>query len=74
MTSLAGNRLPYLAPLRWVVGPILGPAAFSYPVKVLRAVPRELPAQRPRSRYVPPRQESLALASCWHREFEGVMT
>ncbi len=32
--SLAFNELPYLAPLRRVVRQILGPAAFSYPVKV----------------------------------------
>jgi hypothetical protein len=62
--SLAFNELPYLAPLRGTVRRILGPGAFSYPVKVLRAVPRESPAmpgspvapgssvQRTRGRYV----------------------
>jgi hypothetical protein len=35
--SLAFNALPYLAPLRETVRGILGPRAFSYPVKVLRA-------------------------------------
>ena len=46
------HELPYLAPLRGVVRQILGPAAFSYPVKVLRAVPPDLPAERTRGRYV----------------------
>jgi hypothetical protein len=32
------NQVPYLAPLRATVRAILGAAAFSYPVKVLRAV------------------------------------
>jgi hypothetical protein len=43
MTSAEFNRLPYLPPLRTVVRAILGPAAFSYPVKVLRRlVPADL--------------------------------
>lgn len=46
------NALPYLAPLRETVRRILGPKTFSYPVKVLRAVAPEVPAQRPRGRYV----------------------
>ena len=62
--SLAFNELPYLAPLRGTVRRILGPGAFSYPVKVLRAVPPESPVmpespvapgssvQRTRGRYV----------------------
>ncbi len=52
VTSVAFNALPYLAPLRETVRDILGPAAFSYPVKVLRAVPPETAAQRTRGRYV----------------------
>jgi hypothetical protein len=52
VTSLAFNALPYLAPLRETVRRILGPQAFSYPVKVLRAVAPEIPAQRPRGRYI----------------------
>ncbi|MGH3177608.1 MAG: phytanoyl-CoA dioxygenase family protein [Streptosporangiaceae bacterium] len=52
VTGLAFNALPYLAPLRETVRRILGPQAFSYPVKVLRAVAPEIPAQRPRGRYV----------------------
>jgi hypothetical protein len=50
--SPAFNELPYLASLRGVVRRLLGPSAFSYPVKVLRAVPPEVPAQRTRGRYV----------------------
>ena len=50
--SPAFHELPYLAPLRRVVRQILGPAAFSYPVKVLRAVPPDPPAERTRGRYV----------------------
>jgi Phytanoyl-CoA dioxygenase (PhyH) len=38
------NRLPYLPPLRALTRQILGPEAFSYPVKVLRAVHPEPPA------------------------------
>ena len=43
VTSAEFNRLPYLPPLRAVVRAVLGPAAFSYPVKVLRAVYPERP-------------------------------
>jgi hypothetical protein len=50
--SLEFHELPYLAPLRQVVRQILGPAAFSYPVKVLRAVPPDPPAGRTLGRYV----------------------
>jgi Phytanoyl-CoA dioxygenase (PhyH) len=52
MLSAEFNRIPYLAPLRAVVRGILGPAAFSYPVKVLRAVYPERPQARPRGRYI----------------------
>ena len=52
MTSAEFNRLPYLPPLRAVVRAILGRAAFSYPVKVLRAVYPERPQARPRGRYI----------------------
>jgi len=52
MMNVAFNALPYLAPLRETVRRILGPGSFSYPVKVLRAVPPELPGQRTRGRYV----------------------
>ncbi|HEX3751251.1 MAG TPA: phytanoyl-CoA dioxygenase family protein [Streptosporangiaceae bacterium] len=38
------NRLPYLPPLRTLMRQILGPQAFSYPVKVLRVVRPEPPA------------------------------
>jgi len=51
VTSLAFNALPYLTPLRETVRRILGPGAFSYPVKVLRAVASESPAERTRGRY-----------------------
>ena len=50
--SLAFNALPYLAPLRGTVRRILGAQTFSYPVKVLRAVGPEVPAERPRGRYI----------------------
>jgi hypothetical protein len=50
--SLAFNALPYLAPLRGTIRRILGPGAFSYPVKVLRAVAPESPAERTRGRYI----------------------
>jgi Phytanoyl-CoA dioxygenase (PhyH) len=52
IASPAFNRIPYLPPLRGLVRLILGPQAFSYPAKVLRAV---YPEQRPgvaRGRYV----------------------
>jgi Phytanoyl-CoA dioxygenase (PhyH) len=52
ITSAEFNRLPYLPPLRAVVRAVLGPAAFSYPVKVLRAVYPERPQARPRGRYI----------------------
>jgi hypothetical protein len=52
MASADFNRLPYLPPLRAVVRAILGPSAFSYPVKVLRAVYPERPEARPRGRYI----------------------
>jgi Phytanoyl-CoA dioxygenase (PhyH) len=52
VTGLAFNALPYLAPLRQTVRRILGPAAFSYPAKVLRAVAPESPAERTRGRYI----------------------
>ncbi|HJY96140.1 MAG TPA: hypothetical protein VJ371_14380 [Streptosporangiaceae bacterium] len=48
MASADFNRLPYLPPLREMVRAVLGPAAFSYPVKVLRAVYPERPEARPR--------------------------
>lgn len=47
----AFNRIPYLKPLRTVVRSLLGAAAFSYPVKVLRAVYPE-GEEPPRGRYV----------------------
>ena len=46
------NQVPYLAPLRRLVRQILGPGAFSYPAKVLRAVYPERPQARPRGRYI----------------------
>ena len=52
MASADFNRLPYLAPLREMVRAVLGFAAFSYPVKVLRAVYPERPQARPRGRYI----------------------
>jgi hypothetical protein len=52
VTSVAFNALPYLAPLRQTVRRILGPGAFSYPVKVLRAVAPESSSERTRGRYI----------------------
>jgi hypothetical protein len=47
------NRIPYLSPLRNVVRGLLGAGAFSYPVKVLRAVyPEPAGDDPPRGRYV----------------------
>jgi len=50
--TVAFNRIPYLPSLRAVVRCVLGPTAFSYPVKVLRAVYPERPEARPRGRYI----------------------
>ena len=52
VTSAEFNRVPYLAALRAAVRAVLGAAAFSYPVKVLRAVYPERPEARPRGRYI----------------------
>jgi hypothetical protein len=52
ITSAAFNRIPYLPQLRSVVRRVLGPDAFSYPAKVLRAVYPENPGARPRGRYI----------------------
>jgi hypothetical protein len=52
VTSAEFNRVPYLPALRAVVRGVLGAAAFSYPVKVLRAVYPESPQARPRGRYI----------------------
>ena len=46
------NQVPYLAPLRATVRQVLGATAFSYPVKVLRAVYPERPGPRARGRYI----------------------
>jgi hypothetical protein len=50
--SRAFNALPYQASLRATVRRILGPAAFSYPVKVLRAVAPEFLSARTTGRYI----------------------
>jgi hypothetical protein len=52
MFGVPFNRIPYLPELRAVVRRILGPEAFSYPAKVLRAVYPERPEARPRGRYI----------------------
>jgi len=52
LVSPAFNRLPYLAELRQAIRAILGPQAFSYPAKVLRAVYPERPPGVARGRYV----------------------
>jgi hypothetical protein len=46
------NQIPYLAPLRETVRRILGGEAFSYPVKVLRAVYPEQPGPHACGRYI----------------------
>ena len=46
------NRIPYLAQLRQLARRVLGPAAFSYPAKVLRAVYPERPSDVARGRYI----------------------
>jgi Phytanoyl-CoA dioxygenase (PhyH) len=52
MTGPEFNQVPYLPALRQVVRRVLGPGAFSYPAKVLRAVYPERPQARPRGRYI----------------------
>ena len=52
LASRGLNRLPYLPPLRGLVRLILGPGAFSYPVKVLRTVYPEQPYQVTKGRYI----------------------
>jgi hypothetical protein len=52
IASPAFNRIPYLMPLRHTVRMILGPAAFSYPAKVLRAIYPERPPAVTRGRYI----------------------
>jgi hypothetical protein len=52
IASPAFNRIPYLAGQRRLIRMILGPEAFSYPVKVLRAVYPERPPAVTRGRYV----------------------
>lgn len=52
ITSRGFNRIPHLAELRRTIRTVLGPQAFSYPLKVLRAI---YPERRPgvaRGRYV----------------------
>jgi Phytanoyl-CoA dioxygenase (PhyH) len=52
LASRGLNRLPYLPPLRGLVRLILGAAAFSYPVKVLRTVYPEPPFQVSKGRFI----------------------
>jgi hypothetical protein len=52
LTCAEFNQIPYLAPLRETVRRVLGPGAFSYPVKVLRAVYPEQPGPHARGRYI----------------------
>jgi hypothetical protein len=61
IASPAFNRVPYLAPLRGLVRQILGPGAFSYPAKVLRAVYPERPPGTARGRYV---HQDYAVSAC----------
>ena len=52
ITSRGFNRVPYLTQLRRTIRAVLGAQAFSYPVKVLRAVYPERPPGVARGRYV----------------------
>src|ERR1700683_1783622 len=52
MFGPAFNQIPYLTALRGVIRRVLGPGAFSYPAKVLRAVYPERADARPRGRYI----------------------
>jgi hypothetical protein len=52
ITGAEFNRIPYLTELRQTIRTMLGPQAFSYPVKVLRAVYPERPPGVARGRYV----------------------
>jgi Phytanoyl-CoA dioxygenase (PhyH) len=52
MASRPFNRIPYLPPLRGMIRSLLGPTAFSYPVKVLRAVHPETPGNEPQGRHI----------------------
>jgi hypothetical protein len=52
IASPAFNRIPYLPELRGLVRAVLGPGAFSYPAKVLRAVYPERQPDVTRGRYV----------------------
>jgi hypothetical protein len=52
LTSRAFNRIPYLPELRGLVRSLLGGSAFSYPVKVLRAVYPETRGSIARGRYI----------------------
>jgi hypothetical protein len=52
LASRGLNRLPYLPPIRGLVRTVLGPGAFSYPVKVLRTVYPERPFQLTRGRFI----------------------
>lgn len=52
MFTAAFHQIPYSAALREVIRRVLGPGAFSYPAKVLRAVYPERPDARPRGRYI----------------------
>jgi hypothetical protein len=52
LTCAEFNQIPYLRPLRQTARRVLGDQAFSYPVKVLRAVYPERPGARPRGRYI----------------------
>jgi len=52
ISSPAFNRIPYLAEIRQVARMVLGPSAFSYPSKVLRAVFPEHSPGVARGRYI----------------------
>jgi Phytanoyl-CoA dioxygenase (PhyH) len=52
MASRPFNRIPYLPPLRGLVRGLLGPDAFSYPIKVLRTVHPETGGQVPQGRHI----------------------
>jgi hypothetical protein len=52
MASRPFNQIPYLPTLRGLIRSLLGPDAFSYPVKVLRAVHPETGGEVPQARHI----------------------
>ena len=64
LTCAEFNQVPYLAPLRATVRRILGAGAFSYPVKVLRAVYPSGPVLAPAAATSTTTTRSAAARTC----------